>query len=308
MINYKKTILLTGAGFSKNFGGYLASEIWSKIFNNPDLEKLPLIKEKLRSNFDFESIYAEVLDNKDFSLKEKNDFQNIIIKAYVDMDDMLGQYSFTEQNTFQINIYGIREMLGLFAGSKPNEIGLHFTLNQDLFMERKINRPALGLELLDYKHYRDAISSGRIDSSVRVNLPNHSFINNFKQNHLNSSGDLFYIKLHGSLGWYSAIAGNKKMVLGNNKLSDIMEEPLLKWYFEIFKEALLRDNVRFFIIGYGFNDKHINQVIAEAVIKHNLKIYIISPENPQYFRERLIHLPFSNKSTLRKFDKQGIEI
>ena len=114
--------------------------------------------------------------------------------------------------------------------------------------------------------------------------------------------------MHGSLGWYSAIAGNKKMVLGNNKLSDIMEEPLLKWYFEIFKEALLRDNARFFIIGYGFNDKHINQVIAKAVIKHNLKIYIISPENPQYFRERLIHLPFSNKSTLRKFDKQGIEI
>jgi hypothetical protein len=28
-------VLFTGAGFTKNFGGFLAKEMWSKIFNNP---------------------------------------------------------------------------------------------------------------------------------------------------------------------------------------------------------------------------------------------------------------------------------
>ena len=86
MINYKKTILLTGAGFSKNFGGYLAKEIWSKIFNDSKLGRHANIKEKLKSNFDFESVYAEVLGDESIPSEAKEDFQKIIIKAYVDMD------------------------------------------------------------------------------------------------------------------------------------------------------------------------------------------------------------------------------
>jgi len=33
-----KTILLTGAGFTKNFGGFIASEMWAKIFNCRELQ------------------------------------------------------------------------------------------------------------------------------------------------------------------------------------------------------------------------------------------------------------------------------
>jgi hypothetical protein len=32
------------------------------------------------------------------------------------------------------------------------------------------------------------------------------------------------------------------------------------------------------IIGYGFRDHHINQVIARAVYKHGLQFFVISPE------------------------------
>lgn len=31
---YAENILLLGAGFTKNFGGLLASEMWAEIFNN----------------------------------------------------------------------------------------------------------------------------------------------------------------------------------------------------------------------------------------------------------------------------------
>ena len=34
-VNFKKNILLTGAGFTANFGAPLAKEMWSKILNNP---------------------------------------------------------------------------------------------------------------------------------------------------------------------------------------------------------------------------------------------------------------------------------
>jgi hypothetical protein len=33
-IQSSENILLTGAGFTKNFGGLLASEMWAEIFNH----------------------------------------------------------------------------------------------------------------------------------------------------------------------------------------------------------------------------------------------------------------------------------
>ena len=59
----KKNILLTGAGFSANFGGLLAREMWSKILSNPKMDQLPQIREILRKDFDFESVYSNVKNN-----------------------------------------------------------------------------------------------------------------------------------------------------------------------------------------------------------------------------------------------------
>jgi hypothetical protein len=33
-------VLLTGAGFTKTFGGYLASEMWATILNQPEVLQL----------------------------------------------------------------------------------------------------------------------------------------------------------------------------------------------------------------------------------------------------------------------------
>ena len=41
------------------------------------------------------------------------------------------------------------------------------------------------------------------------------------------------------------------------------------------------------IIGYGFRDDHINGVIAEAIEKHSLKLYILSPSDPSKFKIEL---------------------
>lgn len=59
-----KTILLTGAGFSANFGGYLAEEMWSIIFNHPEVQKHSAVREFMLSpigKYDYESIYHIVV-------------------------------------------------------------------------------------------------------------------------------------------------------------------------------------------------------------------------------------------------------
>ncbi len=53
----KDLILLTGAGFTHNFGGFLAREMWSKIFNNPIVQASTEARKLLLDDFDFESIY-----------------------------------------------------------------------------------------------------------------------------------------------------------------------------------------------------------------------------------------------------------
>jgi hypothetical protein len=95
-----------------------------------------------------------------------------------------------------------------------------------------------------------------------------------------------YVKLHGSFNWRSA-DGSDAMVIGHSKEEQINKEALLKWYSEMFKDVLLVPNMKLMVIGYSFGDDHINKVIAEAVEKANLRLYIISPERPQRFIERM---------------------
>ncbi len=77
------------------------------------------------------------------------------------------------------------------------------------------------------------------------------------------------------------------MIIGKNKIEDIEREPILKWYFELFKEALNRKDVKLFVVGYSFRDKHVNDIIAKAIDEYKLKLYIISPENPEALKDRL---------------------
>jgi hypothetical protein len=77
------------------------------------------------------------------------------------------------------------------------------------------------------------------------------------------------------------------MVIGGGKIEQINEEPLLLEYFNIFKELFKQDELRLFVIGYGFGDEHINSVISDSVINHGLEIYILSPESPKKLKGKL---------------------
>lgn len=96
-----------------------------------------------------------------------------------------------------------------------------------------------------------------------------------------------YVKLHGSCNWVSA-TNSHRMVLGRAKEKQILEEPLSRWYFELFRSTLTVTGSRLLVVGYGFRDAHVNAAIADA---GDLRVFVMSPQPPEQFRSELRHQP-----------------
>lgn len=69
---FTENILLLGAGFTKNFGGLLANEMWAHIFNHEKVQAQSRIKELMLNDFDYESIYYAVLEYPLVSGKDRS--------------------------------------------------------------------------------------------------------------------------------------------------------------------------------------------------------------------------------------------
>ena len=59
----------------------------------------------------------------------------------------------------------------------------------------------------------------------------------------------------------------------------------MKWYFEQFEQALLTDDARLMVIGYGFRDQHINNVLINGINENGLKIFVVSPDGANQARK-----------------------
>ena len=93
-----------------------------------------------------------------------------------------------------------------------------------------------------------------------------------------------YLKLHGSSNWFDA-DGRRMLVVGGGKAAAIGASPLLAWYANTFRGLLHRPGARLMVIGYGFADEHINQVIQEAC-QAGLQIFIIDPTGANVIDKR----------------------
>jgi hypothetical protein len=56
---YNKRVLLTAAGFSRNYGGGLAREMWEDIFSHPEVQRRPQLRTLLIRTPQFEDALAE---------------------------------------------------------------------------------------------------------------------------------------------------------------------------------------------------------------------------------------------------------
>lgn len=277
-INAKNLILFTGAGFTKNFGGLLGEEMWALIFNHPLVQSNKQLKDLLSSEFNYEWAYNIVLNAKNFNEEDRSIIKKVVEEAYKKLDDTVKKWNYNSDNPDALNIYGLKKLITLFSG-EGQEQGFVFTLNQDIFMERQhFSWNSLAMPRLLHTPIWDFERENFVKTPDEENL---DFIQD-----LSTYGNLLYVKLHGSYGWLSS-SGENQMVIGGEKLEYINKEPLLKWYFNIFKKVIEQDNKKIVIIGYGFNDSHINDIFVEGAEKHNLKFYIINPSSPAQFREKM---------------------
>ena len=91
--------------------------------------------------------------------------------------------------------------------------------------------------------------------------------------------------------WLEITNGSDVMVIGHEKLGAIHNEPLLRWYLSLFKQVLYSGNRKLLVVGYGFRDQHVNEIIWNAIEKHQLHLYVLSPKQPSDFRDELFSLP-----------------
>lgn len=282
---FKELIIFTGAGFTKNYGGFLAEEMWARIFNDPKVQASARIRALLENDFDFERVYSNVFDGPvSYTDEERNILRESIEKAYKNLDDAIRGWVQNDDNPTSFNSYGLTDLTNLLNGGS-NEKGLFVTLNQDLLMERQYQWRWPGVNPMGGKFYQ--IHGIELDQSDFVRLPATTDLQKIDQD-IQSHVGIIYIKLHGSYGWLTA-DGTQQMVLGKNKPEAIEKEPLLKRYFDIFQTAIKEGNRKMLIIGYRFQDEHINKILLEGVGEFGLKIYIINPNSPSDFKDYLDH-------------------
>lgn len=278
------TVLMTGAGFTKNFGGFLANEMWAKIFNCHEVQKDSVLKNILLNDFDYESIYNKIFD-VDYSKDKKEAINTAVWKAYRKLDGISCNYiPVTDKSKSEI-LNGTKKIID-YLTKEWAQINFFFTLNQDLFIERlisdtkkPISSPGINKRIINHSNF--------LKPNECITLPTHNVLDTTKDAITLSHKELHYIKLHGSFGW-KASDGSNKFVIGKNKEDQISKEPLLSWYFNnLFKQVLFQRERKLLIIGYSFRDNHINKVIAEAINQYGLKLYILSPTDPSKFKSEL---------------------
>jgi len=278
-----KTVLLTGAGFTKPFGGYLAKQMWAEILNQPEIQQSPQLREKLLNNLDFESVYDEIQEST-ADQAQKVALSHAVNRAYEEMDAILSR----PDGRIAELAHGVcRTFIGRFGRAKnPNQRGYFFTLNQDLFIERFYLQDQESLQIPGVGH-PDWFGKLPPDLGAEheVVLPDETKLQTFKEQFwAKGTGSFVYVKLHGSFCWW-AHDGSEALVIGTHK-EEKLKEPLLHWYQELFRQIVNEDDMTLVVIGYGFRDKHINDIIADA-IGRQLRLVVISPEMPDAFRDHL---------------------
>lgn len=288
----KKITLLTGAGFSKNFGGLLADEIWAMIFNHKDVQASNIIRNNMLSEFNYETVYQFIIDDDKLEVDTKAIMKNALLSAY--------EY---QENNWQDKDFFLHvddRIINHLCNFISKYIGIYFTLNHDQFLEKKL--------IHKFNSRNICLLANPSDIGIPVNryaLPTENELK-AKQQVINEqlSNDLYlcYVKLHGSINWLDSYKKETLVIVGGNKIEKMKNEPLLNEYYELFKNTLLTTDQRLLIIGYGFMDDHINEVILEGLNKGSLKIHIIDKMSPKAFSDKMAQSTSQKKISKKERD------
>jgi hypothetical protein len=265
-------LLLTGAGFSKNWGGWLATEAFEYLLGVPELQQSPEVMGLLWDHHrtgGFEGALA-ALQTAAKQSPDPYKPQLVILQAAV-------RKMFADMNAAFL---GRSVALGPGAAEFLVRFDAIFTLNQDMLLERR------------YSHSGQFPAGGGPKGWSGATLPGvRSPFTNFDPDPVRWQNERWRVepelpkpgvgpqpifKLHGSSQWYRDDDQDGVLVLGGAKAGAIASDPLLRWYLEEFERRLMQPDTRLMVIGYSFLDDHINRIIRAAG-KKGLKVFVVDP-------------------------------
>jgi hypothetical protein len=253
-------LLLTGAGFSRNWGGWLANEAFEYLLSCP---LHPIARQALWDGYDSQGGFEMALVTvPDFARPELSAAVEGMFKAMnASLLTSVSGPDFGVRNSPR----ALAEFLGRFDAI--------FTLNQDLLFEHRYQSPpasnprrwdeweAPGTKVVE------AAKSGKAAWRAPVSEGEFRLRSNFQP----------YFKLHGSSHFRADERSDAPLlIMGGNKASSISGSPLLAWYHREFQERLLK-GARVMIIGYSFGDEHINRVLVQAAREANTTFFVVDP-------------------------------
>jgi hypothetical protein len=260
-------ILLTGAGFSKNWDGLLAEEFFSRLLGEDLDSKTRGLMFDARHQGGFERVMTVLQEERQSLNTEEtkirlHQFTSAIMGIFNGMnnDFVYGRFEF--QNEVR---YLVRSFLEQFD--------IIFTLNQDALLEAQYFRGFVGgrwsgVDLPGTKNFGPPpYIQGSVLDRIAKRMPD---LGNLRI----GGNQQPYVKLHGSANWVVDDHSGPLLILGGGKQEALQQHPLLVRYQEIFVEHLRRPNAKLMIVGYGFRDEHINDAIL-AGIKAGLKTFIV---------------------------------
>lgn len=287
-----KHFVLLGAGFSRNWGGLLATEAFDFLLGCPETNKpVRQLLWKHHRQGGFEAALGE-LQGQSVHDDRLEMLQTAIASMFEHMDKAYQdrrQFDFPNESGYSI----IRFL------TKFDAI---LTLNQDLLLERyySTNR-----RLMSENRWSDWYIPG-----MTLRHPPEDLLEPEPTGIWGPSGEEFVIrshdqpvlKLHGSSNWRDDTDG-QMMILGTEKTRRIGLYPILARLYDEFRALLLGGQCRLMVIGYGFEDHHINSVIQQSIRDHDSELFVVDPLGSDAFcknNDALISAPDEFVQTLRE--------
>lgn len=269
-------VLLLGAGFSKNWGGWVAKDLFGKLIGNDLVYGDPVIKDSVwRHKKNFEDALAEVRS----AYPDRAPRLEAAISAV--FDDM--NRAFVDEHVPPFPLDN-RTCAWL---TKFDAI---FTLNQDLLIEGSYIAREISL-VSTVPKWGGVDIPGMVPRADITYKPADFTGPMIREADLNcTKGYQPYYKLHGSTNWRNA-SGRQMLVVGSNKSDQIAADPLFSHYRTQFDVYLAREHCRLIVIGYGFRDAHINDAIRRAAEGADLKMFIVDPLGAEATRGEYQRIP-----------------
>src|SRR5262249_19134564 len=252
--------LLIGAGFSRNWGGPLSDEITGSLLG--ELHDDAGIATALRRG-PFEDVFQgfHVSDSSNPARAGLIRFQNAVSALFARLNKTFINKQFEFSNDLDLSV---KRFLARFDAI--------FSLNQDLLLEIHYVPTLIpqgkwsAVVLPGMTQVPPAAHAGMFDSTMCRWVPS--------SNVTAGAGVQPFYKLHGSSNW-QAESGEPLLIMGNGKTGAIRRFPVLRDYHDQFVARLTEGNARLMVIGYSFQDEHINEVIERASREHGLGTYLV---------------------------------